>query len=156
MMTDVYEAKSHELEEIQKFYELESYRFGAIYQDRFVIARQNQKIIGIVKLCLEEKILVLRGMRVTKAYQKKGIGRNLLKLINKIIGTEKCYCLPYNYLEEFYGKIGFKKIDPELAPPHLLKRLKEYHKTHPEIIMMKKEGTSLIKQSFSSFQALQE
>lgn len=80
--------------------------------------------MGIVRLVRENEVSVLRGMQVHPAYQKKGIGSQLLHALEKEI-NDTCYCLAHEWLENFYGKAGFQRIDdtelPEFLHQHLLK-----------------------------------
>ena len=104
-----------------------------------VTASVAGQIVGVVRLVDEEGALILRGMMVTPAYQRKGLGAMMLRELEKHIGPRDCYCLPYGWLEEFYGLIGFKKISDDQAPPHLRARLLENRKKYPQLIVMKRD-----------------
>lgn len=127
-----------ELVKILKFYEFVGYNGSAKKNDLIVCAEKNKTIIGVVRLCLENNVLVLRGMYVSKKYQKLGIGTGLLTYIDKKIGKRKCYCIPYSYLENFYRRIGFKKIKPSSSPKHLFQRYQLYLKDRMDVIIMER------------------
>lgn len=71
-------------------------------------------------------------------YRGRGIARKILFKLAKIIGPRECYCLPWDHLEQFYGSIGFQKIDPKQAPKHLKDRAEEYYEKYKNIIAMKR------------------
>ena len=103
------QTKPEEIDKVLEFYQESNYGGGAILDDQIIIVETNEKFIGVVRLCNENQILVLRGMQIDKQFQRQGIGKALLKKLNKIIGTQTCYCIPYRHLESFYSYIGFKK-----------------------------------------------
>jgi predicted N-acetyltransferase YhbS len=136
----VSKAEKSEFPEIAEFYKT---RVPAGYKlnenDTFFIAKQDREIIGSVRLVREEGVLVLRAMQVHSEFQRKGIGRLLLDELVKDLGSEDCYCIPYEHLETFYGLIGFKKISIEEAPAFLQERIARYLKDIRSI-MMKRPG----------------
>jgi N-acetylglutamate synthase-like GNAT family acetyltransferase len=89
---------------------------------------ENSQIIGAVRLCPQDDYFVLRGMQVTKEYQRQGIGTALLnKCIEIVKNSDKtCYCLPYKYLIKFYNHSEFDEIKADEAPAILKARLEDY------------------------------
>ena len=132
------QTKAIELSKVLAFYNTCNYGGGTTLNDVIVCAEQDGKILGVVRLCIENNILVLRGMQVDKQFQRQGIGKALLKHLNKIIGTQTCYCIPYGHLEHFYSSIGFEKIEEAHIPSHLLQRLHTYKQKDQSMIVMKK------------------
>lgn len=141
-MIEIKTAQKSDIKEIANFYKKQGYGGDVNINDYILIATEDNKIIGVVRLCNEEETLVLRGMQIEETYQKQGIGKELLKKLNEIIGDKICYCLPYAHLEKFYSIIGFQKIEAEEAPPFLKNRFARYQSIFdtPGIIM--KRGTS--------------
>jgi predicted N-acetyltransferase YhbS len=86
----------------------------------------------VVRLALETGVIVLRGMRVSTSHQRQGIGNQLLDAVDKVLGTQECFCIPYEHLLPFYGRIGFQDLDPAAAPGFLADRLREYRARRPE------------------------
>jgi N-acetylglutamate synthase-like GNAT family acetyltransferase len=105
-----------------------------------VIAEEDGTAIGIVRLVEEEGALVLRGMNVREDYQRQGIGTQMLVEVEKHIGERECYCLPFPYLENFYGMIGFEKIGVDQVPKFLAQRLERYISMGMDMILMRRPG----------------
>jgi N-acetylglutamate synthase-like GNAT family acetyltransferase len=108
--------------------------------ERFFFIESGDKVIGVVRLSIEQSSSQLRSMLVVPEYRNKGIGKRLLKEFESyLIGhnIKNTCCLPYAKLESFYGEIGFKKHDFADAPDFLQKRLTEYkNQNKDEIIFM--------------------
>jgi N-acetylglutamate synthase-like GNAT family acetyltransferase len=124
---------------VNNFYDETGYRGQAETKDKLVIATQENKIIGAVRLVDENNVIVLRGMQVGDAYQRQGVGSAMLKKISQLLEGKECYCLPLEHLEKFYGQIGFKKIDIQEAPKFLQDRANKYkNEFNYQLIIMKK------------------
>jgi N-acetylglutamate synthase-like GNAT family acetyltransferase len=114
-------------------------------KDLLIVAYEQKLIVGIGRLCQEGLFYTLRTLQVDYGYQKRGIGIMLLKKFKEVAdekGIDEIYCMPYDYLDSFYGSVGFKKIDPNLAPPFLQTRLKYFHSRNAgkkAVIMAKKK-----------------
>jgi N-acetylglutamate synthase-like GNAT family acetyltransferase len=116
---------------VQAFYVSVGY-LGTITADCIVIsAKTADAIVGAVRLAPENGLLVLRGMMVAPAYQRRGIGTRMLRQISELMSSYECFCLPHAWLEGFYGTIGFAKIEDHDAPPHLRERLVEGRRKYP-------------------------
>lgn len=119
------------------FYESVDYVQKLDPTNLFYGAFHNNEMIGIVRLAYESGVWVLRGMQVRAAYQFLGVGTRLIKALETEIPSKDCFCLPYKWLEKFYGQIGFRTPSPdEVVPEFLLKRLAEYQS--PDLIVMKR------------------
>lgn len=126
----------------QEFYSSVEY-FSKIQPEDIVFsAYEGGRIIGVVRIAEEHDVLVLRGMMVATAFQRKGVGTLMIKELEKAIGDRDCYCIPHDWLQGFYGQVGFTQIDSTQAPPHLEQRIKEYRRQYPDLIMMKRNARS--------------
>jgi N-acetylglutamate synthase-like GNAT family acetyltransferase len=138
------QAHKEELEAVREFYLSQGYRGGESMDgsEFTIVAEDDDRIVGAVRLVIEEGVLVLRGMFIDKPYQRQGIGKQMLDLMDIEIGDRECYSICKEYLERFLGEIGFSKMKPEKAPMHLAERFKEYSegKEYGEMIMVKREG----------------
>lgn len=122
--------------EAQAFYTMVGY-FGAITDDCTVfVAEIDGAIIGVVRLAPENGVKVLRGMMIAEPYRRKGVGARMLQFIAPNMSGSDVYCLPHNWLEGFYGRAGFVRIDSSDAPMHLQNRLMEQGPKHPDLIIM--------------------
>jgi|GEM_PF-472330 phosphoglycolate phosphatase len=131
---------SSHFDEAQRFYRSVDYAQKLDPENFYYGAFHNNEMIGIVRLAFENGVWVLRGMQIRAAYQFLGIGTRLIKALEADIPSKDCFCLPYKWLDKFYGQIGFRTIPHEAAPAFLLKRLAEYQS--PDFILMKRSVPS--------------
>jgi len=122
----------------QVFYSSVKYYSKIQSEDIVFSARDDNEIVGVVRLALENECLVLRGMMIAKSHQRKKIGSLMLGELEKSIGAQDCFCIPHGWLEGFYGQIGFEKVEESLAPLHLQKRINANREDYPHLIMMKR------------------
>lgn len=136
-----------EVDKIIEFYRSQNYHGGDTMDGNefTLIAESDERIIGAVRLVEEENVLVLRGMFIDKPFQRQGIGKQMLDLMDIEIGDRQCFCICKEYLERFLGDLSFKQIKPEKAPKHLSERYKEYSQKGDvgKLIMVKREGVKL-------------
>ena len=119
-------AKENELVEAQRFYDSRGYGGAAIETtDIVVLAKHENEIVGIGRICQEDGFLCLRGMQVRPEFQRQGLGSRILQQLEHELGPNPCYCLPYEHLRTFYGQAGFKQLATNL-PLILDQRLAEY------------------------------
>lgn len=89
----------------------------------FWVAKKNNKIIGTCALHIcWENLAEIRSLSVINKEQKKGIGALLVKeCLNeaKLLGINKIFTL--TYVDAFFKKIGFKKIDKSKLPHKIWK-----------------------------------
>ncbi len=121
---------------ILSLYESLGYRQGIAPRDTVWIAEAEAAPIGIVRIAPESGVLVLRGMRVAEHWRRRGLGTQMLRIVDAWLGDRDCYCVPYSHLPAFYGQIGFKEITPESAPPFLAARLNDYEQRGLNVILM--------------------
>lgn len=108
--------------------------------DIVIVAQDNDQIVGLVRLEIDMPVCVLRGMQVLPAYQRQGIGTQLLKKLNEVIAGRETWCIPHGWLTGFYGQIGFTQVPEETAPEFLQERIKLARVKWPQVILMKKDG----------------
>lgn len=136
-------ARPDEYEAVLIHYQACNYGGGIDDKDIVVIA-QGTGIAGAVRICVENGSKILRGMQITPAFQRMGIGKMMLLYLTDHFDMADCYCLPYSHLKEFYGVIGFREIRPNEAPGFLAERLEIYLRKGLNVTMMK-TGTQLFK-----------
>ncbi|MGK5088287.1 GNAT family N-acetyltransferase [Bdellovibrionota bacterium FG-2] len=101
----------------------------------------DSAIVGVVRLCFEHEIYVLRTMQVQEDLQGKGVGRLILNHFKQLLlelRITQVYCMPYAHLERFYGLIEFKTLELGDAPRFLKERANAFHVRHQgkEVIIM--------------------
>ena len=107
-----------------------------------ITAQKDEELIGVVRICPENGVLMLRGMEIKPEFQRQGIGSRMLGEVEKILQGKECFGIPYEHLERFYGQIGFQKIDDKEAPSFLQNRITKYRQEYPDtrFILMKKSA----------------
>lgn len=135
---EIRRATLSEYSEISHFYYSVGYKRGCLQSDIVLIIRDQGNLIGAVILATENGTSVLRGMQIHAEFQRKGYGSLLLEEFRKLVLKEECYCLPYTHLEKFYSMIGFKRMDPKIAPDFLQNRWKDYCDRAMDVIIMRK------------------
>jgi len=104
--------------------------------DEIFAAWADSEVVGAARLAVEEGVTVLRGMRVRANLRHRGIGRQLLRRLDEVLGTTTCYCIPYGWLTEFYGGIGFKLVNTNQVPPFLAERHARYTQVGLDVVLM--------------------
>ena len=126
------------LQDVRVFYAKCNYDGGVKPEDCLFLAKIDHKLVGVVRLCPEANVLVLRGMQVLPKFQGQGIGTKLLKSCNNYLGQQSCYCIPWRHLRSFYEQIGFEEILPTKLPIVLSRRLERYIAKNMNVIPMYK------------------
>jgi predicted N-acetyltransferase YhbS len=129
-----------ELEQVRDFYRRTGYAGEARIDDRVFVAVGGDQWVGIVRLVVEHGVTVLRGMRVLGTHQRRGVGRELLRVTCEALDGQPCYCLPFAHLTGFYGEAGFRAIDAADAPPFLGERIADYRRRRPERFTLMRRG----------------
>ncbi|HWU43746.1 MAG TPA: GNAT family N-acetyltransferase [Bdellovibrio sp.] len=115
--------------EAEKFYQACNRKAQIELDDTLIVALENEKLAGIVRLCFEQGVFVLRTMQIHPDFQRKGIGSLIFKKFDEVLKEreiKKIFCMPYEHLEGFYGQIGFLKIPASEAPSFLQQRLADF------------------------------
>ena len=114
--------------------------YGAAVQadDTVIVARNEAMLVGVLRLCPEEGVMVLRGMQVRLEYQRQGVGaRMLAACLPHLAGTE-AFCLPYAHLDGFYAAAGFARAENPALPGFLARRLDAYRARGQDVIAMRR------------------
>jgi predicted N-acetyltransferase YhbS len=127
---------------IQTVYAAVGYKGGVLDSDICFLASVNGQPVGAVRLCMENDVLVLRGMMVKQEFQRQGIGKALLNALDKHISTNKCYCINPQHLKDFYGRIGFQQVDADVAPAFFVERMLKDNTDGLDCITMLKLSSS--------------
>jgi len=133
---DVVVAEKSELPTTQRFYESRGYGGTAVVPSDFVVlAKEQNRIVGVGRLCQEHELLWLRGMQVEPRFQRQGIGARILGRLDQEIGNRWCCCLPYDHLVNFYRQAGFERATENL-PMALGERLDSYLSRGLKVVAM--------------------
>ncbi len=106
--------------------------------DTVIVAKAGAVLVGVVRLCPEEGVLVLRGMQVRTSFQGQGIGRRLLDACVPHMTKTEAYCLPYSHLERFYAAAGFARVHGGGLPGFLADRLAAYRERAQDVMAMRR------------------
>ena len=142
-MVNVREAANDDFEPAAAFYRASAYRPPLKATDQFIVAEDEAGICGALRLCSEEGVLVLRGMRVAPSRQRQGIGTQLLERAAGLVGERECYCIPHRILSGFYARAGFEEIAVGTAPRFLQDRWKQYTEEYAlDVILMRRPAVA--------------
>ena len=128
------------LARVRAFYEQAGYGGGASAADIVLAAMAGERMIGVVRLCEENGVTVLRGMQVAPAFQRQGIGRALLERCLPWLDRGEAFCLPYDHLLGFYAGTGFTPVQPECLPGFLRRRMAGYLASGQRVLAMRRPG----------------
>lgn len=128
-----------EFADAQRFYDACGYGGAAIVPtDAVILAREQERIVAIGRLCHEGGLLCLRGMQVHQDFQRQGLGTQVLRELERAIGDTACYCLPYGHLVTFYAQAGFARVGPDELPELLRERLANNLQRGLDVIAMRR------------------
>lgn len=134
-------ARRDEIQRIAAFYRSLDYTPSIGPEDVLVVAELDGSLCGVVRLCQEQGVLLLRGMRVRQDVRRQGIGTRLLQATEPLIAEQECFCIPHRYLCDFYGRIGFVPIAAGQAPGFLQERLARYRAEYRlDVIVMRRSS----------------
>ncbi len=130
---------SEQAQAIDAFYEQEGKTHRARSSDLFFTAFIDNIIVGVCRFCIEEETPMLRSMVVHAPLRSKKIGAKILEHFEQYLKENKfgpTYCIPYDHLEKFYGRIGFKIIKEENSPAFLQERIQGYRSRSADAFMI--------------------
>lgn len=135
------QARRDEIRRIAAFYRSLGYTPSIGPEDVLVVAELDGSLCGVVRLCQEQGVLVLRGMRVRQDVRRQGIGTRLLEATEPLVAEQECFCIPHRHLHDFYGRIGFVPIAASQAPGFLQERLARYRAEYRlDVILMRRSS----------------
>jgi len=137
-MIEITVAREVELAEVAAFYQQAGYDGAAGASDTILLARVDSQLAGVVRLCPEQGVTVLRGMEVRSEYQQRGIGSQLLRACVPFLDARPSFCLPYSHLVSFYSAVSFEVAQPSELPSFLAARLALYLAQGRDVLAMRR------------------
>ncbi|MCX6819667.1 MAG: GNAT family N-acetyltransferase [Candidatus Adlerbacteria bacterium] len=134
-MFAISKAKLNEYKEVELFYNTVGEDDVLDLSEIVFVAKENDRIVGAVRLVPEHEVLVMRTLNVAVEHQQRGIGTLLVRALITDLEGRLCYCLPYPHLKKFYEQLGFREVDSEALPTFLFERYSEYNKSFAVITM---------------------
>ena len=123
----------------KQFYKRAKYHSNIGREDEVYVVRDQQSdkaIIAAVRLVRMDKYLILRSMVVNPLRQGEGIGAFLLTQLESAFNKRDCWCFPFEWLEEFYGHIGFETLYAEQCPPPIAHKYQQYTSQGKKLLIM--------------------
>jgi GNAT superfamily N-acetyltransferase len=131
-MLDIMEWEG-DLRPINDFYRRCGYDDIAHRGEKVIIAKEQGSIIGVVRLCRDRGVLLLRGMEVAEGFRHRGVATRLLTKVQEAVGDGECYGISYAHLEKLYSGGGFDFLSDEgIAPMAVRSRLATYRQERPD------------------------
>ena len=137
-MVKVERVRPDERAQVAAFYKTAGYGAKIAHTDVTLAAKCRGELVGVVRLCDEDGVIVLRGMQVAPAFQRQGVGRTLLEHCAPYLDRNVAYCLPYDHLVQFYGQAGFQPAATTGLPPFLVQRLASYIVSGHKVVAMRR------------------
>ena len=131
-------AEPHEFDRVCSAYAAWGYPGKPLPTDVIFTAYSGVELIGIVRRTVEHSHVMLRGMHIAPEWRRRGVGSRLLIAFEADLPNRPCLCVPYTYLDGFYGAIGFERIDEATAPGFLQERLAGYRAQGRDMIIMRR------------------
>lgn len=126
-MVKIREGDAADVARANAFYESLRRSRGAKPGDFPLLAEDEDKVVGVVRLCHEEGgHLVLRRMLIAADYRGLGIGTQMLRALESHMDGQDCYCLPWAHLVPFYRLARFEPAVSDAIPDFLAERLRGY------------------------------
>ncbi|BDT60294.1 hypothetical protein MasN3_37880 [Massilia varians] len=115
--------------------------YGAPVQpgDALIVAKAAGRVVGVVRLCSEEQVTVLRGMQVNQDFQRQGIGSRMLAACRPYLDRQQAFCLPYSHLVDFYSAARFEVVQSAELPDFLAHRLASYLAEGQQVLAMRRQ-----------------
>lgn len=135
---DILAAAPLDRDAIYRLYAEAGYGAAPGADDTVIVAKAGATLVGVVRLCPEEGVTVLRGMQVRTASQGRGIGARLLAACASHLAKTEAFCLPYTHLEHFYVAAGFAPVHGAGLPGFLARRLAAYRGRGQDVIAMRR------------------
>ena len=127
-----------QFDEVDCFYRRVGYG-GTIGETETILeARAEDRLVGVVRLVIENSFLVLRGMQVETGFQRRGVGGKLLEAAVEVMSGRECWCIPHSYLSGFYSGGGFSEVPSSSAPRFLADRLIRYNASGRSVVLMRR------------------
>lgn len=142
MPVEIYRAGQADYDEIASLYAEARYGAAIGMDDTVLVARSSVQIIGAVRLCPEQGVMVLRGMQIRTAFQRQGIGARLLAACQPYLDRGEAFCLPYTHLKAFYALSGFEPVHTAALPDFLAERLASYRMNGQDVLAMRRPASS--------------
>jgi GNAT superfamily N-acetyltransferase len=143
-------ATPSDYEDIAALYAEAGYGAEVEPADLVIVAKSDGQLAGVVRLCDEHGVIVLRGMQIRRAAQRQGIGAQMLAACRPYLDQRVSYCLPYSHLVSFYGAAGFVVVDGAGLPDFLSRRLASYLRDGKDVIAMRRVPPNQLIAGYSS------
>lgn len=121
---------------IEDFSRLTGYSERLDGADLILVTESEGETVGVLRVCQEDGLWVLRGKRVIESRRRQGLGSALLREAVRRLGRPTCCCIPHARFEGFYASAGFTRLPVGAAPRFLQGRWHDYGRRGLEVIIM--------------------
>jgi len=115
----VRKAEPHEIDWVNLKYDEVKYRHSNYENDFIAIAEFDGEKAGMGRLQkINENCAELGGMYVFEEFRRKGIAGELVRcLLDNSKQYHRVFCLPFEYVSDFYRQFGFVDASDDITPP---------------------------------------
>jgi|SRR6185295_1951737 len=141
MTLRVRRVRQDEIEWVNKKYDEVGFPHSSFSDEFIAIAELDNEKAGIGRLIpIDDKNAEMGGMYVFENYRNKGIASKIIEfLLQNSNKFERIYCLPFENLEEYYGKFGFKITpveDYKNVPKKILEKLEWCNRSFDKKVLL--------------------
>lgn len=119
------EANADSLYLFNRFYRQNGHKGKARPEHKTWGLTLDSELVTVVRLEPFPWGILLRGLWVHKQHRGKGLGGQLLNLLQQELSSAPCFCLPYSDLIDFYRRHGFEETIQN-TPESLLQQWRRY------------------------------
>ena len=132
------EAADTDLPQIQYLYTDWGHTFVLLLNDQTFIAESHGRIIGTMRLAIEEATFVLCSLFVHEEFRAQGVAKALLEFVDIELGLAETYCLELSEREGLFARIGFQLMRGLVAPDFITSRKENLRENNQEVTIMKR------------------
>ena len=120
---------------VNKFYRSQKHKGSASGDEQVFIIKDDQDIVGAVRLVPYDGYFWLRSLYIEESLQKQGLGSRLLTFVHEHIQLP-IYCFPYLHLDGFYSLAGYQLLDEDKLPNSLAQLHARYNRKGQGVLVM--------------------
>jgi N-acetylglutamate synthase-like GNAT family acetyltransferase len=139
MAIEIQKATNKDIDWVNKKYDEVAFQHSNLDNEIIAIAEIDGKKAGIGRLVkIDEQTAELGGMYVFESFRGQGVASKIVQFLLDS-GNQFCriFCLPFEELEKFYGKYGFKiSKDKGKVPEKILKKHEWCNETYDKKVLL--------------------
>ena len=130
-----------ELEKVQfpladRFYKENNHKGKTRSNERVFAVKQAHTFKAALRACGKANGYLLRSVWVEQNSRGDGIGHQLMLSTLDVLSPAPCWCYPYDHLEYFYRKAGFRITSSDNVPDEIATPFLRYQQQGQKLLLM--------------------